>query len=321
MSGEKSQLRTLIVACLRQTVFSTPIKFAYSANHEVYFVSRVPDFRQYLQSVMQKPHGAQTRVILINEDLGILIQMLHMIYRSGTESQRIDRKNAYLASYKQNIASVSDAARSAAFTVSLPQGHADFCVPFETLVLQNCDSVSEANCFSRNTIFTQQALRYLALKHGATFGAVSGVASVLDYTPALESLISHVFLPPQDAKSHTFSPAGSLITNDAYSHQLLRQGWDSWSRILLVAKSAPVSSTTGLLLTSDGMIGELNDLYTDYIEAIHPQAEEKLLQYVGVVNPEKSAEMPAAMTYQDFMALLIEPTPTNTPEETEIEVQ
>ncbi|GEQ69477.1 hypothetical protein JCM33374_g3149 [Metschnikowia sp. JCM 33374] len=256
----------VIIICSEKTVHGTSVKYASDAGHEVYVVSRVPSFVPYLEKLLEKMTrvpSPSVRVVLVNENVPILVDVLRLILHKSAPELILKRRHDYLQKYKDNLLRISGSAldNGPAFDVTLPVGHGDLPQAFDLAIVQDTDDIDEVSYLSEENVFTQQALRFIALKHALRFGAVSGLSALIGDTGAMVSLTTRLFRDSPGVESIIFKPEGMPVTGDVYLHQYIPVGWDSWNKILLVAKAIPRNGEMAKLLHSEVQIGEFNDIY------------------------------------------------------------
>lgn len=136
------------------------------------------------------------------------------------------------------------------------------------IVLVMDSDLFAADPSSVESIFLQQLTRFMALLHGGSMMAVNNLQEVVESATVAE-IISKLEHP--DLESDPDSVVQVFTYRDTNTHPSLfiPKGWDSWSRIALLAKSIyydPLFATHNLL-TQDSEFEHLMSLYTEYLAA------------------------------------------------------
>ncbi|KAM9929930.1 hypothetical protein OXX59_000876 [Metschnikowia pulcherrima] len=261
---------TVIIICSAQTAYDTSIRYVSEGSHDIYVISRVYSFFTYLEKLVeQMTNVPKARLILVNHNMNVLVDVLRLITRkSPTELTKLQR-DKYIMSYKENMLKSSGTASDLGsdFHVTLPSGHADVTSGFDLAIIQDCAEIDDINHISEKNVFTQQALRFMALKHGARFAAVSGFQDLIQNAVTMISLTNRLFQNSHGTTLVVYKAEGIPFTEIASIHQYIPVGWDSWSKVILVAKSIPQFSKYKKLLTMDVHLEELNDAYDEYFRA------------------------------------------------------
>lgn len=256
----------VIIICLAKSAYGTSIKYALDSGHEVYVISRVPSFAFYLEKLMvQMVKLPKVRFFLVNNDMNILVDVLRLILRKSVPDLILQRREEYLAKYRANLLKISghSAPSGPEFHVTLPPGHADLPQAFDLVIIQNSDEIDESNYLEEKHVFTQQALRFIALKHGVRFASVSGIESLIHDTHTMIAFTNRLFQELIGADSVIYKPEGLPVAGLVYLHQFIPIGWDAWNKIMLVAKSVPRHAEMLSLITTEVQMDEFNDTYDD----------------------------------------------------------
>lgn len=305
-----------VLDCLAGAAYTTSVRYLYSSTHHVYILSHMRFLLLYLQKMMLAAARENCRVsiLLVHGQLDVLLDTLTLLVRETPLEKHAELRERHVARYKRELvrAGGHGAPELAAFEVTLPEGQADLPLAFDVCVVQSCDDYSDTAHLEKENLALQQALRYVAVKHCAAFAAVSGLQTALDDANTIVLLVKQLVAPDLGLAIHLFEPAGTQATDSGvFLHLQIAPGWDTWNKILVLAKAAP-ELNEGDALATDQRIGELDDLYSGYFAQIASGADalaakEQLTAFLaGLVHgpAPKTQDPPKSITYQDIVASL-----------------
>lgn len=290
----------LVLSALKNLTYSTSIKYISDPTTDIYICSRIPLFRQYVADLLRKGPGRVT-VLLIHEQIDVLVELLATLSVESSEFQVEQTTQSYTNEYKKVLNGFHEAAPN--FHYTLPPGQADLPLGFEVFILRDTSEVAELHYLSEESVALQQILRFVALKHGAVYAAFSGISSVVNSCSGIRALISSLSEELSSENLHIYDSHGVNVTGDLFLHQLIPLGWDSWSKIEVLAKTIPRSSSRPLI--SEREIADLNDLYDKYFAGFADSAKLALHDYLrGILEEPKKTEIGTEkrlLTYQDMV--------------------
>lgn len=237
-------------------------------------------------------------IVLVNKDLSVTFDTLKFLRETSTALMKSKLFDLYIDQYKRFSPSISHAPLN--YKPNIPQGHGDTQLGYECYLSMDCSEESESSIISAKCVALQQILRLAALKHGAAFASISGLLCLIEDPSQVLHLLSSIgkdsLQPVLDLDG---SSAGSF-----YVHQRIPLGWDSYSKILLVAKSLP-HLPVDFCLREDVQIEEINDLYANWLET--SETEEKFftkLRGLNLMEPKTLTtplEKPEIITFVDII--------------------
>lgn len=296
---------TLVIGCLEHTIF-TPIKYQSFNSSEIYICGRAMLLLSYIKSILQKHAEDHVTVLLIHGDTASLIETLSVL-RTVCESLNLDHaRERYMAHYENQMAIVSGANYTKTPLLKLPKGHNDIPVAFQLAIVQQCDDFERLEHLSERNVSIQQILRFLALIHGGTYAAVSGISSISKDSQKLSYFASDLVNNSIDPEMLIYSVKGAKWGAGVEIHQSTPPGWDSWSKIELSAKT--ITRDLGReMLDSEDALNMLYNVYTNY--CAHNGAEEKnqlwgiLGKYVEFPEKTPKIEKTALLDYKDTLSV------------------
>lgn len=293
------QKQLLIVAiCLKTSYESISIRYLTTDSHDIYIFARISLFQPYIMLLLQSCPTA--RIILINIDLHVTLDTLKFLSQASTDIMKERTKDRFIEQYRRFLLNLSNAPAPVDYTPRIPQGYGDKQLGYECYLIMDCSSETESSIISAKSVALQQALRYTALKHGIAFASISGLQHLLEAPDQIVDLPSGMLEePPQPVLDLEDS------ASDAFKvHQRIPLGWDTYSKIMLVAKSLP-HLPAGSCLREDVQIEEYDDLYTEWFDAIGPgenfYAQLRKLNQVEPKIDTIPISKPAMKTFTDII--------------------
>lgn len=289
MDGEPCQkAKIILLSCLENEIGNTTVEFASTGNEEIYVVSRIPLFKSYVKTLLST--SAQATVVLVYEEMDVLLELLSLIH------------NIYIskggpASEQQHFEQVSTNLSSANKGAEYPLG-------FNVLILKRTNE-DKRNHLSASEMALQQTLRFIAMKHGATYAAISEEENRT--ADEYGFLVNNLLSARATSQLYVYDAVGVNLMPGTTLHQLIPNGWDSWKKIALLSKSIP-RETTGLLLETDEDFTSLNEAYNAIFLRTDSCGDslKAILQSRGLLPLRKvkaSLEDPL-LTYSDIIAVL-----------------
>lgn len=261
----KISVRTVIILCLEETKCSTVVRYLFEGLSETYIFSRIPDFATSIEALIQQERKSN-RFILVNYDPVLTLQILRLIYKYTDEESRQRAQESFISSLAQQLGpEVSETLLQNASSLIKPsKGQAEFSIA-SLAILQDYTDATENWAFEEGGVFNQQLLRYLALKHGGVYAAVSGLGSVLNDFSACDLLANKLWADEPVTSSVIFNSQGTRVSQDLILHQYVPMGWDAWSKIMLSASSLVHDVQRNTSLDSQAKLDQLDGLYNNYM--------------------------------------------------------
>ncbi|OBA22629.1 hypothetical protein METBIDRAFT_31500 [Metschnikowia bicuspidata var. bicuspidata NRRL YB-4993] len=252
--------------------------------------------------------------------MAVLVDVLRLVVHKSERKGALCRRAEYVAKYKDTVRSLGGGTpgQRADSGVALPDVHADYPPAFEVAVVQNGDDIDEADYLAAKHVATQQMLRLVALKHGVRFAALSGLLLLAENTTVVAAAAHWLFRTALGTDRVVYTPEGSVLVGPVLVHQYIPVGWDSWAKILLVARSAPRLAVMARLFGTEAEIRRFNEAYDGCFEDVHAMgflesedgyvlqaAQARLMPYLDEGPGPRLPEKPALpMTYGQFLQRL-----------------
>lgn len=298
---------TLFIGSLQNQILSTSIRYLPSNSHDVYIIGRLPLFLTYIQSLLEAHASDTVTVILIYDEINLLLEVLSLLRKTSSEKKLAAHKDRYLTHYKNELARVSGNSAITKTEVKVPQGHGDVPLGYNLSIVQLCDDLDQLDHLSESNVALQQLLRFIAMMHGGTYAAISGLEKIAKDGLALALLANDVVNNSVDPDMHIYDVGGSSWGHGISIHQLTPPGWDSWSKIELTAKSIPRSSDKRML-DSDDTFFRLHSAYIDYFAQFGQDEKEELATILATFLDIKAVspppKHPTLLTYDETVSRL-----------------
>jgi len=297
----------LLIACLNQPVLSTTIK--YISAHNVYIIGRAPLFLSYIETILHNHASDSISALLVYDAINVLLDVLKVLHKGSSEGNVNIHMQKYLKDYKNEMARVTATSHPDA---TVPQGHDDVPLGLDICIVQQCDLLDELDHLLPQNVALQQTLRFMALIHGATYAAVSGLERLGHDGPQLVALTQDLISNAIEPEMRVYDVAGSTWNDDVVIHQLTPPAWDSWNKIELAARTIPKSEDTqhdrGKMLDGNDAFFGLYQSYLDYFASTDSNEKEEKLRAMLVdlvcTDTKRAVEAPIVMTYEETISRL-----------------
>lgn len=219
------------------------IRYCPTESTDIYRLSRLDGFSPYISRILSQNHREKT-IIVLYDSYASCLRTLHILY--SLSGPTTDHTAKFLNAYRYYIQQIHPAN---ATTIQPSKGENDRPVSFNLVLV--LDSASLKSHPSRQSLQVQQFLRFVALKHGALVVVTHHAAGLLE--------------TPQELISPNLDPTPIILLQKLVQQKILAHiplGWDLWSRIAILAKSAPHYN----LWKSAEDIGRVNDEYNAFLE-------------------------------------------------------
>lgn len=294
---------TLVIACLHNHILPATVK--YFSTHQVYVIGRAPLFLSYIKTILDSHANDSISAVLIYDDLTVVLDVLDVLHKASSPANVEVHKQKYLSNYKSEMARVSGARHPAA---TPPQGHDDVALGLQLCILQPCDFLQGLDHLLERNVAIQQILRFMALIHGATYAAVSGLLKVANDGPKLALLARDLVTNDIDGEMHVYDVTGSTRNEEVVIHQLTPPAWDSWTKIEVAAKSIHRSdgeeTFSGRMLDLNETFFALYECYMDYFGHSENGRLEAFLDELVQTEPPSSREELHLLTYDETISKL-----------------
>lgn len=300
MANTKEDLHkelAITIFCLQRPYKGNLIRYVSTESHDIYYIANPSLFLLYISRLLQRhtSNSQQVTVVLVNIDLTVTLKMFNFISNSldhskSSENVQTSENMDKMKSEVQMLGELSKS-RDTFLKISGVRLH----------VINDCSFENQKSIFSAKMVALQQILRFLCLRHGASFSASSNLEHILNDPSSALNLFALL-------GDETAQPVFDFIDdkNDSVSvHQKIPLGWDTVHKILLVAKSAPHLSP-GTCFREEVELEEfenaLLELYTSFPE--NGQLIAKLSSY-NLIEHENNNTLqvspPTVTTYKDIL--------------------
>lgn len=298
-SGPSEKTKIIVLSCLESEIRDTTIKFVSNANEEIYIVARVPLFKSYVKTLLST--SAEATIVLVYKEMDILLELLSLIQEASTQAN----DNATMSDTKQRSDHQNNQSLSLTKNTSAPSAKgADFPLGFNVIILRS-DGPENTNHISETEMALQQTLRFISMKHGATYAAISedGHRTAEEFGLLTKNLLD----PQENLQLYVYDPAGVNFMPGTTLHQLIPNNWDSWKKMALLSKSIP-RGTTGQMLETDEDFAVLNEAYNAFFSNTSSSRDSltSILETRGLLSLRKvrAPLKDSFLTYSDMIALL-----------------
>lgn len=302
MTANEDLIKELVILifCLRHAYKDISIRFISTESHDIYYIANPVLFLPYISQLIQgHPSSSYATVVLVNIDLIVTFEILNSLSKIIDDiKNRIDNSqtNGNASTIMSKYQEIGNPLTSE--NTSLES------IRMRLHIINDCSLESKKTIFSAKMVALQQVLRFLSLRHRASFSASSNPEIILNDTTATLNLLALL-------KDDTPQPVFDFVhlEDDSMSiHQKIPLGWDTIHKILLVAKSAPYLSPGSCFREQE----ELEELEKYFLEANNapPQGSlltAKLASY-NLVELERNKQInedpPVCTTYRDVLTKL-----------------
>ncbi|ODV64642.1 hypothetical protein HYPBUDRAFT_96318, partial [Hyphopichia burtonii NRRL Y-1933] len=243
------------------------INYYTEGNHEIYVMCNYSVYAKYLESLLQ-PNELETHLVPVFSSIEELYPLLYMINKiGGAPAGKTKLKFIDNLKYFMKVSSLDDDEDYDGddIPINLSSGQAERPLNMDLIIVLDSDLFSQDHLLPYS-VSTQQLLRFLSLQHSGSFAIVSGVQSFISSGASILSLsYNH---PPEPIS--IYDEDGVFISDNLFVNILIPLGWDSWSKIEILAKSAAHGGpqlSKSRLLSSLEEIQEFNTLYEQFLDA------------------------------------------------------
>lgn len=309
--------KRVIVLLGSGTKNGTSINYFTEGKYEIYVMCNYSVYAKYLESLLQ-PNELETHLVPVFSSMEELYPLLYMINKiGGAPAGKTKLKFIDNLKYFMKVSSLDDNEDYDGddIPINLSPGQAERPLNMDLIIVLDSDLFSQDHLLPYS-VSTQQLLRFLSLQHSGSFAIVSGVQSFISSGASILSLVKFIDQSvegqPNESQSYNHPPEpisiydedGVFISDNLFVNILIPLGWDSWSKIEILAKSAAHGGpqlSKSRLLSSLEEIQEFNTLYEQFLDAdpIDEQAQTKLIQYMSKEeeNQDSDRDLPKESSF------------------------
>ncbi|CUM63912.1 uncharacterized protein PRCAT00001500001 [Priceomyces carsonii] len=241
------------------------IKFSATDKCNIYVASNLELFGEYTKQVIEQSKNI-IHAIVIFKNFKEFFKVLSFLRKIGEEVNGQKHQIDHIKPSNHPIQ--NEEAESEVIVSELPHEF-DTIQPFKLYVILD-SALLKPDVLSDNSIAVQQYLRFFTLKHKGKMIASSKIDLIVNEPMELIEQGTEPKLIYDNSSSD--SNAGSKY--DIY----IPEGWDSWKKIMLVAKSALYSGKRQILSSEDDF-KKLDDIYSAFLN--YTDDYNDLLTFIG----------------------------------------
>lgn len=284
------QRDSIIVLCQLE---SLSIKYLYTKSHDIYIISNIELFENYLEKELQKEEYRSITIITMVNDIGALIQAMSFLNAFDDIESRQRNKDKFSEDYVYYLKGIQSENDTNGINLSeqalaLPPGQCDQPLPFELVIVLDSDNFNDDH-LSPKSVYLQQQFRFTALKHGGSFVCMPNTYQLLaDEKMILQFLLQigiQYTTGTMQIQSNRPEPVAiykeSLGRDNANQIRLLTpKGWDSWNKIQILATSVihDKEAANYYILANESDFNALNLVFDSYFDSIHSNSDEHTVE-------------------------------------------
>lgn len=299
MTASKEDLNKdleILIFCLTRSYENISIRYTSTHSHDIYYVANPKLFLRYISELLRR-HAATSHitVVIINIDLTVTLEMLDFVSAMLKERREFSEAGEIASTPLANYQEPRDSPRLGDNSSSKYE--------FRLHIVNDCSFESKKSIFSAKQVALQQLLRFLSIRHEATFVASSKLKYIIKDSSATLKFLALL-------KDETAQPVFDFFRDESDSvsiHQKIPLGWDTIHKILLVAKSAPHLSAESCFQEEKDLESLETALLGSSCEPSESGLTAKLASYNLVeLEPKKliNERPPTSTTYRDVLQQL-----------------
>lgn len=264
--GPDKQAKNIIFLLVGNSVVlnGTSANYYATNDHEIYVICNFVVYSRFIESVIAKDLTRNVTVITAYTSYQDLFRLTKILHGIGSNERKQTYRNQWIERHHQFM-SPQDYNSNAAFKPDLGPGQADRPLAMGVLFLIDDETMGKDH-LSSTSISTQQILRFIALKHSASFAIISGLKSLISDEMGIITFLKKTTGVGTEPVS-IYEDEGLKVTEIVHIKTLMPMGWDTWLRIELLAKAGFHTSTQAAkLLTCEQEFTELNLHYDNFLE-------------------------------------------------------
>lgn len=291
--GTSSSQKDTIIILHRYATLS--INYLYTNSYDIYVISNLNIFEKHLRrQLSQNIHGKVT-VITVLSDIEAFIRTMAFLNSFDNDEGRLQNKNQFAKEYAYYLKEMQYEDDTSGYELdetelNFPPGHCDVPLPFElVVVLDNVDLKNDH--LSPRSVFLQQLLRFVSLKHGGTFVCTSNTQALMTNEKIISSFLlqigHHDITQTQRTQQSRPEPVAIYETDQNGNNGNLQvrllspKGWDSWNKIQILATSAihEKDNVKYHILSNENEFNKLNLMYNAYIDSINSHVDQNTAEH------------------------------------------
>ncbi|ODV77554.1 uncharacterized protein CANTADRAFT_315418 [Suhomyces tanzawaensis NRRL Y-17324] len=259
------------------------IEFFPSSECDVYIITNPKSFLSYIQKLVEPVEDLS--IVTIFSGLENLVEALKFL------AQFTSNESKYRTIYENNCRHHSKAYRleESELPLVMSEGQYDLPLAFNLSII--LDSKDLDDHLAAKSVVLQQYLRLIALKHGGLLLSLQDLSEVLK-TPQKLFQFNPQAKPIYDSSQTVEQDGIDVVLN-------IPSGWDSWTKIILLAKSAIFQDNPSLML-DEKSLREANKTYDDYFEA-DGNLETLMEKVYGKIKVQEPKKLQDTLQFNDML--------------------
>lgn len=275
----KPYQKDIIIILHQYTTLS--INYLYTNDYDIYIISNLNIFDKYLRKKLSQNTRGKVTVITLLGDTEEFIHAIAFLNSFDNIDGRLQNKNQFAEEYTYYLKKMQYGEDISGYRLgdeefNLPPGHCDIPLPFELIVVLDNIELNNDH-LSLKSVFMQQILRFVSLKHGGTFVCTSNTQAIITSEKVLLNFllqIGHQSTKTQRIQVNNPEAIAIYESDHNLNDKNLRicllspKGWDSWNKIQILATSVihDTDKSKYNLLSNENAFNELNLVYNAYID-------------------------------------------------------
>lgn len=303
LEGPSAQRRELILFLVGDSTKSrgTSANYYTTDEHEIYVICNYVVYIKFIELLITKDATAKVTVVVAYANLEELLELTRVLYQLGSDEKKQLHQKQWYQKHSQYLRPEEDYEQDSEIAFEVSPGQADKPLAVQTVFLID-DEIMERDHLTPQSIAIQQILRFVALKHAASFVIITGLSSLISNEIAITSFVQKVYGSKLVEPISVYEDEGLKVTESIYVNTLIPLGWETWARIELLAKSGFHSGTeSAKLLSSEDSFAQLNQLYNAYLGSGNSEEVVRFLEPVPEVEPEKENDTKKSHTLSQLL--------------------
>lgn len=278
---------TIVLFCMKNAYKYLSVRYKSTESNDIYCFGRPSLFLPYIRLLSEKHRPETTTIVIVNGKLEITLDILKGISEIIVSDQ---------SHHEMTVPGLSSSATTAQnYQISRPK-------PYGLIIINDCSFETNQSVLSPKSICLQQVLRLIALNHGAAFASMSNILKLNEGIEFLETLNTIACGLPQPVLDFVKgTPKSPQI------HQQIPTDWDSYSKILLIAKAAPhIEPKSCLHEESD--LKKLRSLYCSWLDCTDNDSLHSFLRFYDLLDQKDDISPPTnqrqPMTFGEILNLV-----------------
>lgn len=278
------------------------INYLYTNSYDIYVISNLNIFEKHLRRQLSLNTHGKITVITILSDIEAFIRTMVFLNSFADDEGRVQNKNQFAEEYAYYLKEMQYGDDAGGYELdeaglNFPPGHCDVPLPFElVVVLDNVDLKNDH--LSPRSVFLQQLLRFVSLKHGGTFVCTSNTQALMSNEKIILRFLlqigHHDITQTQRIQQSRPEPIAIYESDQNGNNGNLQicllspKGWDSWNKIQILASSVihEKDNSKYHILAYENEFNKLNLMYNAYIDSINSHADQNAAEHRTVEEYE-----------------------------------